>query len=105
MFLDLMLLKIVEFNWVKYVDIVVQIMIDMLIEVGCWKFVLKVKLVGGLEMFKFKLINDLMKIGLRNVLVIKEQLFLFNIFIISEDMGGLSGWMIEFELKFCMLYI
>lgn len=41
-------------------------------------------------MFKFKSTNDLMKIGPRNVLAIKEQLSLFNIPIISEDTGGSS---------------
>lgn len=102
---DSTLSKTAELNRAKYADTAVQTTIDMLIEAGCRKFALKAKLAGGSEMFKFKSTNDLMKIGPRNVLAIKEQLSLYNIPIISEDTGGSSGRTIEFEPKSCMLHI
>ncbi len=56
-------------------------------------------------MFKFKMTNDLMKIGPRNVAAIKERLSLYNIPVISEDTGGSSGRTIEFEPRSCMPHI
>ncbi|MBV2240806.1 chemoreceptor glutamine deamidase CheD [Bacillus inaquosorum] len=102
---DSTLSKTAELNRAKYADTAVKTTIDMLVEAGCRKFALKAKLAGGSEMFKFKSTNDLMKIGPRNVLAIKEQLSLYNIPIMSEDTGGSSGRTIEFEPKSCMPHI
>ncbi|MGF2737742.1 chemoreceptor glutamine deamidase CheD [Bacillus sp. alh8] len=97
--------KTAELNRAKYADTAVKMTVDMLLKAGCRKFALKAKLAGGAEMFKFKMTNDLMKIGPRNVAAIKEQLSLYNIPVISEDTGGSSGRTIEFEPKSCMLHI
>ncbi|KAA6452394.1 chemoreceptor glutamine deamidase CheD [Bacillus atrophaeus] len=102
---DSSLSKTAELNRAKYADTAVKATIDMLVEAGCRKFALKAKLAGGSEMFKFKMTNDLMKIGPRNVSAIKKQLSLYKIPVISEDTGGSSGRTIEFEPKSCELHI
>lgn len=68
--------KTAEINRAKYADTAVKMTIDMLLKAGRRKFALKAKLAGGAEMFKFKMTNDLMKIGPRNVAAIKEQIFI-----------------------------
>lgn len=70
---DSSLSKTAELNRAKYADTAVKATIDMLVEAGCRKFALKAKLAGGSEMFKFKMTNDLMKIGPRNVSAIKNS--------------------------------
>ncbi|MBW4887966.1 MAG: chemotaxis protein CheD [Bacillus sp. (in: Bacteria)] len=102
---DSSLSKTPDINVAKYADTAVEATVKMLLEAGCRKYALKAKMAGGAEMFKFKMTNDLMKVGPRNVLAIKKHLSLLNIPIVSEDTGGNSGRTIEFDPQSAELVI
>ncbi|MDA1475517.1 chemotaxis protein CheD [Bacillus sp. CLL-3-40] len=102
---DSTLSKTVDINLAKYADTGVKATVDMLLKAGCRRSALKAKMAGGAEMFKFKMTNDLMKVGPRNVLAIKNHLSLLNIPIVSEDTGGTSGRTIEFDPQSATLEI
>lgn len=84
-------------NEYKYADTAIPILIDRLLEQGARKFALKAKLAGGAQMFQFSSNSDIMRIGPRNVIAVKEQLEKLKIPVIAEEVGGNRGRTIEFE--------
>lgn len=92
-------------NHAKYADTAIPQLINKLTEAGARTSTLQAKMAGGAQMFQFQTASDMMRIGPRNVEAIKEQLYLYNITLISEDVGGNSGRTIEFDPKTCKLMI
>ncbi|PLS16699.1 chemotaxis protein CheD [Bacillus sp. M6-12] len=94
-----------DLNIAKYADTAVKELVNRLIRQGARGAVLKAKIAGGAQMFQFASGNDMMRIGPRNVEAVKKELYLLNIQIIAEDVGGNSGRTIEFNPKTQLLNI
>ncbi|SEN57915.1 chemotaxis protein CheD [Amphibacillus marinus] len=92
-------------NMYKYADTAIPILIEALIKDGARKFALKAKLAGGAQMFSFTSKNDMLRVGERNIQAVKDQLEIYRIPIISEDISGNSGRTIEFSLETCLLNV
>ncbi|BDG35165.1 chemotaxis protein CheD [Saccharococcus caldoxylosilyticus] len=85
-------------NAAKYADTAVAALIELVLEAGGRKGMLKAKIAGGAQMFSFpSQSSDMMRIGARNVEAVKWQLKRFRIPIVAEDVGGSSGRTIEFN--------
>lgn len=85
------------FDYAKYADTAIQLLIDKLIKTGANKFQLKAKIAGGAQMFQFNSDSDIMRIGPRNIEAVKKELAKHRIPIISSDTGGNRGRTIEFD--------
>jgi chemotaxis protein CheD len=102
---DSSLAKNGQLNKAKYADTAVKELVACLIKNGARKVGLKAKIAGGAQMFQFSSANEVMRIGPRNVDAVKQQLSLFNIELVGEDVGGNSGRTIEFDPNTCILQI
>lgn len=80
----------------KYADTAISVLIELLKKEGVNPKLLKAKIAGGAEMFKFSSKNKMMRIGPRNVDAVKKELKKYSIPLIAEDTGGSSGRTIEF---------
>ncbi len=74
----------------KYADQAVGMMIEAMERLGAKKGNLIAKMAGGAQIFKH-MTHDNLRIGERNIEVIREQLSDFGIKLISEDTGGTTG--------------
>jgi len=81
----------------KYVDEVIELMIDEIVAMGGKKENLKAKLVGGAKMFKI-LSGDKHGIGYRNIEAANQKLAVLGVPIESEATGGTVGRMAELNL-------
>ncbi|HIP58271.1 MAG TPA: chemotaxis protein CheD [Archaeoglobus profundus] len=77
----------------KYADQAVKLMVRDMKKLGAKNIVAKI--VGGSEILP---ILDI-KIGERNVKIVKEQLKMYNIKLIAEDVGGSVGRSVFFYIK------
>lgn len=93
-----------DFRRGKYANTAVEALYEMF-SPPSMRHSLKAKIAGGSQMFQFQSKNDLMRIGNRNVLAVKEHLQAYGIQLIAEDVGGSSGRTIEFNPKTCFLSI
>ncbi|PWA13527.1 chemotaxis protein CheD [Pueribacillus theae] len=93
-----------NFRHGKYADTAVEALYHRLKEHHN-VYPLKAKIAGGAQMFQFKSDMDLMRIGHRNVLAVKEHLKKFKIELIAEDVGGNSGRTIEFDPETSILTV
>lgn len=84
-------------NEYKYADTAIPILIERLLKQGARRFALQAKLAGGAQMFQFSSHSDIMRIGPRNIIAVKEQLEKLKIPVIAEDVGGNRGRTIEFD--------
>lgn len=84
-------------NKAKFADTAIPAMIDDMIKMGAAKFNIIAKIAGGAQMFNFSEENDLMKIGLRNVVAVKAVLSRLGIQILAQDTGGGYGRTIELK--------
>lgn len=84
-------------NKAKFADTAIPYMIDLMLKKGAKKERLISKIAGGAQMFDFNGKSDIMKIGVRNIKAVKENLYKFNINIVAEDVGGNYGRTIEFN--------
>jgi chemotaxis protein CheD len=82
----------------KYANTAVPMLIDLLFKQGCRREFMSAKIAGGGAMFKFSQGNTLGQIGDRNVEATQKALREKNIPILSEDVGGCSGRVIDFFL-------
>lgn len=83
-------------NKAKFADTAIHCLINEMIKMGANKYRLISKIAGGAQMFSFANKNDIMKIGERNVIAVKEILKNLSIPIKAEDTGGNYGRTIEF---------
>ncbi|RXI97986.1 chemotaxis protein CheD [Anaerobacillus alkaliphilus] len=84
-------------NKAKYADTALDVLLEKLLKMGVNQALLKAKLAGGSQMFKFSSTSEMMRIGPRNVEAVKEKLKELRIRIVAEDVGGTSGRTIEFD--------
>jgi chemotaxis protein CheD len=82
----------------RYADTSIYLMLDSIIERGGSKRYLTAKLVGGAQMFSFSS-NGMLNIGEKNIIAARETLKAEHIRIKSEDVGGIHGRSIFFDLK------
>ncbi|WIF94662.1 chemotaxis protein CheD [Caminicella sporogenes] len=83
-------------NKAKFADTAIDWLIEEMIKKGARKYRLVSKIAGGAQMFAFMNKSDMMKIGEKNVIAVKEVLSNLNIPIVAEDTGGNYGRTIEF---------
>lgn len=102
---DSTLAKATTLNKAKYADTAIIELIEKLKQQGANVSLLKAKLAGGAQMFKFSTSSDMMRIGPRNVEAVKQKLNELNIAIIAEDVGGSSGRTVEFDPETCFFEI
>ncbi len=86
-------------NIAKFADTAIVKLVSNMEVKGASKGRLISKIAGGAQMFSFMNKNDIMKIGARNTLAVKEILNNLNIPIKAEDTGGNHGRTIEFYSK------
>lgn len=86
-----------EINKYKYADTAIDVLIAMLLAKNARRHVLKAKIAGGAQMFKFNSTSEIMRIGPRNVEAVIAKLNELNIPIVASDVGGGNGRTIEFD--------
>lgn len=84
-------------NLFKFADTGINELVNKMISMGAKKYRMTSKIAGGAQMFSFSTKNDIMKIGERNVIAVKEILKEYGIPIKAEDTGGNHGRTIEFH--------
>lgn len=84
-------------NKAKFADTAIDVLISEMEKLGGKKYRLVGKIAGGAQMFALSGKNDLMKIGERNAIAVKEILSEYKIPIKAEDVGGNHGRTIVFD--------
>ncbi len=84
-------------NEAKFADTGIKLAIRDMERNGAQVSRLQAKIAGGAQMFKFSGESDIMKIGERNSIAVKENLQLYRIKLISSDTGGNYGRTIIFN--------
>lgn len=84
-------------NHFKFADTGIDLLIEDMVSRGAKKHRMISKIAGGAQMFSFTTKNDVMKIGERNVIAVKNILKDYKIPIKAEDTGGNHGRTIEFH--------
>lgn len=84
-------------NLAKFADTGIAKLLDDMLKMGAKRSKIVSKVAGGAQMFNFNDTSDIMRIGARNVVAVKETLKNFNIPILAEDTGGSYGRTIEFS--------
>jgi len=82
-------------NIAKFADTAIVKLVDDMLSLGAVKVCIVAKLAGGAQMFSFSDASEMMRIGARNVIAVKEVLNTLHIPIIAEDTGGNYGRTIE----------
>lgn len=89
----------IKSNPCKFVNAVIDKMIEDLKKEGCLKTNLVAKLFGGAHMFSFIAQDSILNIGERNIEMAKAVLQRHNIKIAGEDLRGTFGRTIELDLE------
>ncbi|MED3781245.1 chemotaxis protein CheD [Heyndrickxia sporothermodurans] len=92
-------------NKSKFADTAIIELKSRIIHAGGNPLKLKAKIAGGAEMFSFSAVNEVMRIGPRNVEAVKSALQNENIQLVAEDTGGNSGRTIEFNPETLILQV
>ncbi|ADB58421.1 chemotaxis protein CheD [Archaeoglobus profundus] len=79
----------------KYADQAIEIMVESMERLGARRRNLIAKMAGGAQIFKH-MTHENLRIGDRNVDVVKKQLENFGIRLVSEDVGGSIGRSVYF---------
>lgn len=95
---DINLAKAKE-NRAKFANTVVEIIMREMIDLGAVRRRVKAKIVGGANMFSSIGRNNLIPIGARNIVAVKEELRKRKIRLIAQDTGGDYGRSVEFFLE------
>ena len=80
----------------KFADVAIPELVNQLISRGASAYRLEAKIAGGAQMFA-SAGNEMMRVGERNVIAVKEKLEELKISIIAEDTGGKNGRTILFD--------
>lgn len=81
----------------RFGNISIPKLIEAMLERGSSIYNLEAKIFGGASMNAT--VNENMMIGKKNILVAKEILKSYNIAILAEDVGGINGRKIQFNLE------
>ncbi|MDR3121534.1 MAG: chemotaxis protein CheD [Clostridiales bacterium] len=82
-------------NIAKFADTGIIELVNQMLRIGAKRASMVAKLAGGAQMFAFKDVSDIMRIGDRNVDASKEMLSLMKIPVIAEDVRANYGRTIE----------
>lgn len=82
-------------NKAKFADTAIEVLLQLMINEGARKNRIVAKIVGGAHMFEFKNVDDIMRIGTRNVTSVIQNLNERRIPIIAQDTGDNYGRTIE----------
>ncbi len=80
----------------KFADVAIPELVRQLRAKGAASYRLKAKIAGGAQMFA-SAGNEMMRVGERNVIAVKEQLNELKVPLIAEDTGGKNGRTISFD--------
>lgn len=92
-------------NKAKYADSGINLLIENMCKCGTEPHRLVAKIAGGAQMFEFPGQSNLLRIGERNVIVVKSILEAKKIKILAEDTGGNYGRTIEFYTDSGKLFV
>ena len=82
-------------NVAKFADTGIVQLLSQMMRLGANRGMIVAKLAGGAQMFAFKNVTDIMRIGDRNVDASKEILAMLRIPVLSEDVRGNYGRTVE----------
>ena len=82
-------------NVAKFADTGIVQLLNSMLRLGANRGMIVAKLAGGAQMFAFKNVTDIMRIGDRNVDASKEILAMLRIPVLSEDVRGNYGRTVE----------
>lgn len=82
-------------NIAKFADTGIEALIKEMLKMGAKQNRLVAKIAGGAHMFEFKNMDDMMRIGTRNVAAVTQILEQVHIPIISQDTGSNYGRTVE----------
>lgn len=82
-------------NKAKFADTALVLLIEKMVAQGARKNKLVAKIAGGAHMFEFKNMDDMMRIGTRNVTAVLQILETQRIPVIAQDTGSNYGRTIE----------
>ena len=82
-------------NKAKFADTAIELLIEQMLSEGARKNRIVAKIAGGAHMFDFKNMDDMMRIGTRNVTAVTQILKEIRIPIIAQDTGDNYGRTIE----------
>ena len=82
-------------NIAKFADTGIVFLLNCMMKIGANRSAIVAKLAGGAQMFAFKEVSDIMRIGDRNVDASKEILSMLKISVLAEDVRGNYGRTIE----------
>jgi len=84
-------------NVAKFADTAILKLVNEMVAIGARQTRMVSKIAGGAQMFSFSSKNDMMKIGERNAIAVKQTLKELRIPLKAEDTGGNYGRSIEFN--------
>ncbi len=82
-------------NKAKFADTAIEVLVQLMLKEGARKNRLIAKIAGGAHMFEFKNMDDMMRIGTRNVSAVVQILNEMHIPIVAQDVGENYGRTIE----------
>lgn len=92
-------------NKAKFADTAIELLLEQMISKGARKNRIVAKIAGGAHMFDFKNMDDMMRIGTRNVTAVTQILKEIHIPIIAQDTGDNYGRTIELHTLTGMLRV
>ena len=92
-------------NKAKFADTAVNTLVEGMIAQGAKKNKLVAKIAGGAHMFEFKNMDDMMRIGTRNVAAVVQILEALHIPILAQDTGSNYGRTIELHTNTGVLVV
>ena len=92
-------------NLAKFADTAIIKLIEDMIKIGAKNNRLVAKIAGGAHMFEFKNMDDMMRIGTRNIAAVTQILQNLTIPILANDTGSNYGRTIELHTTTGMLLV
>lgn len=82
-------------NKAKFADTAIIVLVNEMVKIGARRNRIVAKIAGGAHMFEFKNMDDMMRIGTRNVAAVIKHLNEMKIPVIAQDTGKSYGRTIE----------
>ncbi len=92
-------------NVAKFADTAIEKLVEDMVTLGAKSNRIVAKIAGGAHMFEFKNMDDMMRIGTRNVTAVIEILDKLRIPILANDTGSNYGRTIELHTDTGMLLV
>lgn len=92
-------------NKAKFADTAIEVLVQQMLNAGARRNKLVAKIAGGAHMFEFKNMDDMMRIGTRNVTAVVQILNDIHIPIIAQETGENYGRTIELHTLTGMLRV